>query len=152
MKKLLFLLIVLPFVLVSCDDDNEMPNVDFKVEISGGKNVDGVIYVLKGDTLTINDIFVESKDDRNAAMGAVSFFWDGQFLYTKQLPPYRIQIFTEKMILPNHILEFNCPLYVEDSPILTAYFRYPVKLVDVPDSSPQEPAQPIISGFNVTNK
>ena len=49
MKKLLFLLIVLPFMLVSCDDDEEMPNVDFKVEISGGKNVDGIIYVLKGD-------------------------------------------------------------------------------------------------------
>lgn len=149
MKKLLFLLIVLPFVLVSCDDDNEMPNVDFKVEISGGKNVDGVIYVLKGDTLTINDIFVESKDDRNAAMGAVSFFWDGQFLYTKQLPPYRIQIFTEKMILPNHIFEFNCPLYVEDSPILTAYFRYPVKLVNSVDSIPNTPSQPITSGFRL---
>ena len=99
--------------------------------------------------MTINDIFVESKDDRNAAMGAVSFFWDGQFLYTKQLPPYRIQIFTEKMILPTHILEFNCPLYVEDSPILTAYFRYPVKLVNSVDSIPNTPSQPITSGFRL---
>ncbi len=148
MKKLIYLLLVLPLIMASCKDDED-PNVDFKVEISGGKNVDGTIYVLKGDTLTINDIFVESNDDRNVAMGAVSFFWDGQFLYTKQLPPYRIQIFTEKMILPNHILEFNCPLYVEDSPILTAYFRYPVKLVGSIDSIPNTPSQPITSGFRL---
>lgn len=152
MKKIFYLLLVLPLIMVSCKDDDELPDVKFNVEISGGKNVNGVIYVVKGDTLTVEKVEIASHNSKGAAMGEVSYFWDGMFLLTNPFPPYKINIATDEMILPNHILEFNCPLYVEDSPILTAYFRYPVKLVDVPDSIPQEPAQPIISGFNVTNK
>lgn len=152
MKKIFYLLLVLPLIMVSCKDDDELPDVKFNVEISGGKNVNGVIYVVKGDTLTVEKVEIASHNSKGAAMGEVSYFWDGMFLLTNPFPPYKINIATDEMIMPNHILEFNCPLYVVDSPILTAYFRYPVKLVDVPDSIPQEPAQPITSGFNVTNK
>lgn len=149
MKKVLFLLLVLPLVLASCKDDDEMPNVKFNIDISGGKNINGIIYVVKGDTLQINDIYVVSQDDRNVAMGEVSYFWDGLFLITKQFPPYKISIPTADMKINNHIFEFNCPLYVEESPILTAYFRYPVKLVSSVDSIPNSATQPITTGFNI---
>ena len=148
MKKLIYFLLVLPLMLVSCKDDNDMPNVDFKVDISGGKYVKGKIYVVKGDTLTIESVEIVSHD-RNAAMGAVSYFWDGQFLFKNPVPPYKINIATDKMALSEHLLQFNCPVYVEDYPILTAFFDYNVKLVELPDSIPNQPTQPIVSGYSV---
>ena len=148
MKKLLFLLIVLPFMLVSCDDDEEMPNVDFKVEISGGKFIDKTIYVVKGDTLWIENVEIISHD-KNAAMGAVSYFWDGRFILTNPYVPYKIFFPTAGMVLSEHRLHFNCQVYVEDYPIMTAYFDYRVKLVESPDSIPNKPTQPIVSGYSV---
>lgn len=149
MKRIIYFLLILPLIIVSCSDDDEMPDVKFNVEISGGQNIDGVIYVVKGDTLTIEKVEIASHNSKGAAMGEVSYFWDGQFLLRNPFPPYKINIPTNKMIINNHILEFNCPLYVVDSPILTAYFRYPVKLVENVDSIPQEPIQPITSGYTI---
>ena len=148
MKRVFYFLLVLPLMLVSCKDDNEMPNVDFKVDISGGKFVNNTIYVVKGDTLTIESVEIVSHD-RNAAIGEVSYYWDGQFLFTNPFPPYKINIATDKMTLDFHRLHFNCPVYIEDYPILTAYFDYKVKLVELPDSIPNQPSQPITTGYSV---
>ena len=150
MKKIFYLLLILPLMMVSCKDD-EMPNVKFNVEFSGGKNVNGVIYVVKGDTLNVENVEIASHDSKGAAMGAVSYFWDGLFLLTNPFSPYKIKIPTDDMVLPNHILEFNCPLYVDDSPILTAYFRYPVKLVSTPDSIPPVQDETITQNIKITN-
>ena len=148
MKKLLVLFFVLPLIMTSCKNE-ETPDVSFKIEIAGGKNINDTIYVVKGDTLTIKDIYVKSNDGRKVAMGAVSYSWDGLPLQTVQFPPYKISIITENMVLSKHLLEFNCPLYVDQSPILTAYFRYPVKLVSNADSIPTIPEQPISNGITI---
>ena len=148
MKRIFYLLLLLPLALVSCKDDDDMPNVDFKVEISGGKYINGAIYVIKGDTLSIVNIEIMSHD-KKVAMGEVSYFWDGQFLFTNPFPPYKIKIPTDKMVLSEHRLHFNCPVYVEDYPILTAYFDYKVMLVEHSDSIPNQPSQPITNGYSV---
>ena len=148
MKRIFYLLFVLPLLLVSCKDDDDMPNVDFKVEISGGKFVNNTIYVVKGDTLKVEKIEIVSHD-KKAAMGEVSYFWDGRFLFTNPIPPYKISISTDKMVLAEHRFHFNCPVYVEDYPILTSYFDYKVKLVEIPDSIPNQPSRPITSGYSV---
>ena len=87
--------------------------------------------------------------DKNAAMGAVSYFWDGRFILTNPYVPYKIFFPTAGMVLSEHRLHFNCPVYVEDYPIMTAYFDYRVKLVESPDSIPNKPTQPIASGYSV---
>ena len=97
MKRIFYLLFVLPLLLVSCKDDDDMPNVDFKVEISGGKFVNNTIYVVKGDTLKVEKIEIVSHD-KKVAMGEVSYFWDGRFLFTNPIPPYKISIATDKMV------------------------------------------------------
>ena len=97
MKRLFYLLFILPLILVSCDDDNELPDVKFNVEISGGKNVNGIIYVVKGDTLTVEKVEILSHNTKGAAMGEVSYFWDGLFLLTNPFPPYKINIATDRM-------------------------------------------------------
>ncbi len=149
MKRIFYLLLLLPLLMVSCKDDDDMPNLDFTVDITGGKNINGVIYVVKGDTLKIEKVDVASKDGKGAAVGAVSYFWDYHFLFTNPIYPYRMSIPTDKMIATNHLLQFNCPVYVVDYPILTAYFDYKVKLVESPDSIPDLPAQPISSDFKL---
>ena len=35
MKKLFYLLFALPLFLISCDDDNKLPDIQMNVEISG---------------------------------------------------------------------------------------------------------------------
>lgn len=147
MKKLFYLLF-LPLALLSCKDDDEIPNVDFKVEISGGKFVNDKIYVMKGDTLIIENVEIVSHD-KNAAMGEVSYFLDGQFLFTNPFSPYKIKIPTDKLVLSEHRLHFNCPVYVEDYPILTAYFDYKVLLMEHSDSIPNQPSLPITSGYSI---
>lgn len=150
MKKIFYLLLILPLMMMSCKED-EMPNVKFNVEFSGGVKVNGTIYVVKGDTLSVENVEIASHGDKNAAMGEVSYFLDGLFLITKFFPPYKINIPTNDMRINNHVLEFNCPLYVEDSPILTAYFRYPVKLVSNPDSIPQDSDEPVTLNYKIVN-
>ena len=148
MKRLLYFIVLLPFIFVSCKNDDEIPNVDFKVEISGGKYVNDKIYVVKGDTLTLEKVEIVSHD-KNATIGEVSYFWDGQFIFTNPFPPYKISISTNKMALDVHRLHFNCPVYAEDYPILTAYFDYKVELVEIQDSIPNQPSQPIINGYSI---
>ena len=69
MKKILFLVLVLPLLVVSCnDDENDLPNIDFEVSITGGINIDGVLYVIKGDTLSIDSVDVIYLDNKGAAI------------------------------------------------------------------------------------
>ena len=57
MKKVFYLLLFLPLFMVSCDDnDDDFPKVKMSVEISGAKVVDRTIYVVQGDTLSIDSI------------------------------------------------------------------------------------------------
>ena len=64
MKKFFyFLLVALPFVLVSCDDDDEVfPRVKMSLDVSGVTIVDGTAYVVQGDTFKVNDVMVAPVD------------------------------------------------------------------------------------------
>ena len=55
MKRLFYLFIcALPLMFVSsCDDDNDLPDVDFIIDITDGVYKDGNIYVVAGEDLTI---------------------------------------------------------------------------------------------------
>ncbi|WP_302986877.1 hypothetical protein [uncultured Muribaculum sp.] len=50
MKKLFYLLFALPLLLISCDDDNKLPDIQMNVEISGATKSDGVLYIVQGET------------------------------------------------------------------------------------------------------
>lgn len=151
MKKILFLVLVLPLLIVSCnDDENDLPNIDFEVSITGGINIDGVLYVIKGDTLSIDSIDVISLDNKGAAIGAVTYFWDYFPIATNPFVPYGLKIATDRMHIGNHLLQMECPVYVVDYPILTAYFTYPIKLVESVDSIPNLPSLPINPNYKIS--
>ena len=94
MKKFFsYLLIALPlvFITTACDDDDDkVPNVGVQCTISGGVFNDDVIYVEKGEQLKIDGLTLVNHTDRDAAFGAVSYYWDHYLIGTNPSAPLRV--------------------------------------------------------------
>lgn len=143
MKKYLYLLLLLPamgLAFTSCDDDNDLPDVDFDVTISGGLKFDDGLYVVQGDELVIESIAVTNNDSsKDAAIGTPSFYWDGYLLGISPEPPYSFAIATdENTPVGRHVLEITCPVYAVDKSIATALLGYNVTVVASSDDMPQQ--------------
>lgn len=153
MKKLLYLLLLLPlaFVAPSCDDDdNKIPDVSIKTTIEGGVFHDDVIYVVQGEVLKIG-VSLENKTNKDGQMGVVSFFWDHSIAGQALTVPYTFEIPTENQPVGNHLLQAEMPIYVVDYPICIGYFDYVVKVVPTADDLPAAPAPVTLPG-NVRSK
>ena len=139
MKKILFLLLaIMPLALVSCHDENDLPDVDFTVTVTGGTYVDGSIYVVQGENLVINSILVHNKENGKAAMiNSAAYYWDGYYLGTAIQPPFGFEIeTTEETPLGKHSLEIVSPLLAVDKEIATSVLVYNVTIVGSADDIP----------------
>ena len=139
MKKILFLLLaIMPLALVSCHDENDLPDVDFTVSVTGGTYVDGSIYVVQGENLVINSILVHNKENGKAAMiNSAAYYWDGYYLGTAIQPPFGFEIeTTEETPLGKHSLEIVSPLLAVDKEIATSVLVYNVTIVGSADDIP----------------
>ncbi len=140
MKKLFYLLLALPLVFVACDDnddDDKFPEVRVGFETSGSTVVDGRIYVVQGDTLSIDSIGVEAvNSNKQVAIGAVTYYWDYLAIGTNVVKPYNISLITKNVPLGNHLLQVECSLLAVDYPIVTAFFTYPVTVVATAEEIP----------------
>lgn len=152
MKKFLSLLLIaipLSFAVTSCNDDNDLPNVDMSIAISGGQRVDNVIYVVQGDTLQIDSIGVTNNEPgKAAAITAATYYWDYQRLGTSLLPPYGFAVVTTAPTantpgtpLGKHLLEITCPLLAVDKEVATCVLAYTVQVVASPDDIPDGTVQ-----------
>lgn len=145
MKKVLYLLMALPLFLASCDDDdNDFPRVKIGVEVSGCQVVDGVIYVVQGDTLSVDSLSVVAVDGKTrVAIAAVNYYWDRMYVETNVIPPFQFTIDTGKAMIGRHLLHIRSSLLAVDYPPVIAYLDYPVKIVaspqDIPDGTITEP-------------
>lgn len=80
MRKLLYLLLVLPFALAftSCHDDDDLPNVTVTMNFGNAAVKDNVLYVAETDTLTLNSIETRAIDGtKSATLANVRYFWNG---------------------------------------------------------------------------
>lgn len=139
MKKFLFLLLaIMPLALVSCHDENDLPDVDFTVTVTGGTYVNGSIYVVQGENLVINSILVHNKENGKAAMiNSAAYYWDGYYLGTAIQPPFGFEIeTTEETPLGKHSLEIVSPLLAVDKEIATSVLVYNVTIVGSADDIP----------------
>lgn len=141
MKKYLYLFIlaVLPAVLAACSDDNDLPQVDFTLSIEGGTYVDGNLYVVQGQNLTIESITVTNTESNKGAMiTSASYYWDGYYLGAAIQPPYGFEIeTTDQTPVGRHVLEIVSPLYAVDKTMATSVLVYNVNVVASEDDIPQ---------------
>ena len=136
MKKVFFymlLLAALPIIgFTSCSDDDDLPDVDFSIQISDAVNVDGTIYVVRGDTLTIDSIgIVNNESNKSAIITAATYYWDAYRIATVAVPPYGFDFPTdENTPLGRHEIAIECPVYAVDKSPAVANLFYPVEVVE----------------------
>lgn len=136
MKKFIYLaiaLMALPFALTSCSDDDDLPNVDYSIAISGGvyNQDDNTIYVVKGDTLKIDSIGVQNLDsNKPAAITGADYYWDYAWLGASMLPPYGYNIvITDATPVGKHLLQIKTGVVAVDKAPGVGIVAYQVNVV-----------------------
>lgn len=147
MKRLIYCLLALPmlFMASSCSNDDDLPEVSFKISFSGMTYVDGTFYVVQGTDFSIDGITVTPADGtKEAAIGAVTYGWDYMDVGTVIEPPFGSTFTTEALEPGNHVLQMEASILQVDKALAIGYFTYPVKIVasadDIPAGSEVSPA------------
>lgn len=148
MKKIFyFLLAVLPLCfMASCDDDNNLPDVDVSITIDGGVRVDGMIYVVQGDTLSVESINVINREQgKNAVITSATYSWDYLYAGISPVAPFGASFATDNMQLGKHLLQIECPLFAVDKSPANLYMAYKVDIVASADDIPQGEASTVFT-------
>ncbi len=140
MKKifsLLFLAALPLLMLTSCSSEDDLPEVDLTVNYSGATDVDKVLYVVQGDELAIDAINVTPLEGTaKATLGAVSYYWNFQFVGTVIVEPFGMAFDTASMPEGSYALQINSTVYQEGKSVGMAYMTYNVKIVASADDVP----------------
>ena len=131
-KILLALAVALPAVaFTSCNDDKDLPDVNFDVAVSGGTVVDGTIYTVAGDTLTIDGIKVVNNENKNAIITYANYYWDYRYIGQNPVEPFGFEIYiSNETELGEHLLEIYAPVFAVDKEPAFAVLAYPVVVVE----------------------
>ena len=158
MKKLVYLLLALPLMVIAAacsDDDSNLPDVSIHVDYKNAKVVDRQVYVVKGDTLVVDPIYVKSnREGKNAAIvGGVSYWWDGvpysfrlpngTLVNLNPVPPYRVTVPTAEAEVGDHSLTLLMNIAQEGSELASAAAGITVNVVASADDIPatSEPSE-----------
>lgn len=147
MKKLTLLLLALPLIatlITSCDDDNT-PDVNVGIRYANAVAPDGTVYLVKGDTLTIDSLWVTAVNTKHNAsiVGPVTYLMQGVPLARVIPAPYKFRIPTDSATTGNYTLGVAMNVAEEDCTLASAAVSLAVSIVA---DSTQIPADALTGG------
>lgn len=156
MKKLLYLLLLLPLgLLASCQDDDDLPSVDVTVTFDNASYTDGTLYVPQSEDLTLQGISVAATNGSNATIANVAYYWDGVFQPGLTFGTYPMTLNTSEWSASRHGLGMEFTILEQDKSLAYGSIYYPVVIYD-PDNAPAGIAAPgqvsIVSHLNFKKK
>lgn len=138
MKKLLFLLLLLPLGLfASCSDENDFPSVDLSVNVKNAVDYDGQLYIVAGQPLQVDSIGVKGLGDKAAAITGVNYALDHLYMGYTIVTPFAGTIDAAYLPVGQHLLTISFDILQVDKTI--AYSRLST-LVNVVASEADLPA------------
>lgn len=143
MKRLIYLLtFALPlFFLTACDDDgSDLPDVNFVVDVSGAVYSDGQLYVVAGETLTVNSIEVVNNEQGNKAIiSYADYYWDYVRIAQSVVPPFGVEIIINPDTrIGKHVFEIYAPVFANDKSPAFSLLAYTVNVVAAPEDLPSD--------------
>lgn len=146
MRKYLYTLMLffpMMWALTSCSNDDDLPQVDISIDYSGATEVDGVFYVVAGNTFAIDALKVTPLDGYGkATLSTTAYYWNYQFVGSTIVEPFGMKFETEGMEPGNAVLQINTTVAQVDRSIGIAYFTLPVKIVESEGDIPGDDDQP----------
>lgn len=137
MKKFIYLLLALPLFLVSCSDDDKMPEFDVKIVFGEGVTVDNnVITVTQGQPFTIESISPVNANVEEIAFGSVTYQLDYGVGVTTALQPYKMSFDTNAIPVGRHLFQIIFPVFAVDYSVMQAVVTY--ELVVLPEEETPE--------------
>lgn len=144
MKKLFYLLFLLPLAFfTSCDDDDDIAQVDFNITLSGVTQVNDNFYTIAGNTVTIDRAYVTSQTDKAATLTGVRYFLNGIPIPAtiSEDGSFSISFDTTDMSAGTYTLGITATVLQVDKSINTAAFTVPLTVVaadtDLPSGAPE---------------
>lgn len=119
MKKFLLALIALPMMALgftSCSDDDDLPEANIEVKISGGVQNpdDNKIYVTEGDVLTFESITAVPTNGKKTTLGFTTYYIQGIPFAQTFTVPFGASLDTEGMNPGEYVVQIKSELYQVD--------------------------------------
>lgn len=142
MKKLLYLLLVLPFTMIfsSCSNDNDLPNVDITIAFDNAAVKDGSVYAVKENGLQITGITTKAVDsNKESALVNIDYFWNRLPAPGLTFGSYPLELnFAEMPLVEKgaNALDLNGKLLEVDKSIANFAVTIPIVVVDSEEDLP----------------
>ncbi|MDE6380922.1 MAG: hypothetical protein K2L11_10650 [Muribaculaceae bacterium] len=143
MKKLLYLLLVLPFAMMvsSCSNDNDLPNVDITMSFDKAAVKDGAVYVIQDSVFSITGITTKAVDsNQQSAIANVRYFWNGLPAPGLTWSSFPMEIDMAQMPQVEkgaNILGLRATLLETDKSMAFTVFNVPIVAVDSEEDLPE---------------
>ncbi len=123
MKKILFLLALPLFaMLLSCSDEDDLPQVSISLTYDENATIVGnEVYVVKPNSFVVESLNVEAvRPGHTATNGPVAYWFDGIPLGVNPVEPFGITIPTENLLVGRHRLAMEFRVAEEGCGLATA--------------------------------
>lgn len=141
MKKLFYLLFLLPVAFMASCNSDDLPSADLTLTLGGVTQDDGYFYTVAGNEISIEDITVKALSGKNAGVTNVIFYFEGYPLIGNPGNPFEGVISTEGLKAGTYSLSMSGNLVEEDKTLSTFGITFYIKIVeseeDLPAGAPE---------------
>lgn len=149
MKKLFYLLLVLPLTMfVSCDDKDEVSPFDMTITMSGVTESNGNFYTVKGNEVTVSGLDVKALNGTATEVSNVMFYIDGAPLLASPWNQNPWSFSTANFAAGVHTVSVSGYLLQVDHSLKNFAVSYPLVIVDSDENLP--PDAPEIGSYSHT--
>lgn len=137
MKKLLYLLLLLPLgFLTSCHDDDDVPNVNLVVKLDNVGVKDNAVYAVQDTPITIEGVTCQGIGS-DAVVTSVTYYWDNLVLFVPPISPYGVTFDTAVQTPGTHVLGINARIAQVDKSLGFAATGLRITIVETADDLPE---------------
>lgn len=135
MKKLFLSLMLLPvlgFVTSCSDDDNDLPEVDMEVTISGGVQNpdDNKIYIEQGTPLVVESVAAVPRNGKKTTLGLTTYYLNGLPQYQTVTVPFSCTLSTEELNPGEYSFQIKSAVYQVDKTAAFVLMSYDLVVLE----------------------